>query len=95
MMISPAAYREGLKGKSYPELMQEREELMDFLHQFETEEIAGNRSNPARVCRPSPEVRYQMFLDYLSVLCGVMSEKYNREYVWGERTLRRDIGENL
>ena len=39
---------------------------------------------------PSPDVRYQMHLEYLAELCRIMQEKYNEEYVWGSRTLKQD-----
>ncbi len=91
MMIGAADYMEGLKRKSYLELMQERERLVGFLHTFESDEIAGDRSDPERHSCPKPEVRYQVYFDYLSLLCGVMRERYNREYVWGRRTLKQDV----
>ncbi len=90
MMIGPAAYMDGLKGKSYLDLMKERERLISFLHKFEADEIAGDRSDPAWRCCPKPDVKYQVYFDYLAVLCGVMHEKYNQEYVWGRRTLKQD-----
>ena len=90
MMIGPAAYMEEVKRMSYLELMAERERLIGYLHKFETDEIAGDRSDPAwRIC-PKPDVRYQLYFDYLSVLCRVMRERYNQEYVWGQRTLNQD-----
>ena len=36
---------------------------------------------------PSPDVRYQMYLEYLSGLCLFMRNKYNEEYVWGDKKL--------
>ena len=39
---------------------------------------------------PLPAVQYQVYFDYLSVLCGVMRERYKREYVFGRRTLKED-----
>ena len=93
MMISPSGYGEMLKDTSYPELIRERDRLIRFIRKFEKDEMAGDRSDPRwRMC-PSPDVQYQMNLEYLAVLCGMMHEKYNREYVWGERTLRQDAEE--
>ena len=87
MVMRMSAYMEGLKRKSYPELMQERERLLDYMHRFETNEIAGDRSDPEWDACPAPDVRYQVYYDYLSVLCGVMRERYSREYT-GRRTLK-------
>lgn len=42
------------------------------------------RESEEWLCKPSPDVMYQMNLDYLSALCKFMSEKYNKEIVWGE-----------
>lgn len=90
MMIGPEFYKEGLKRKSYLELMKERERLLSFMHEFEANEIAGDRSSPDWHAHPLPSVMYQVYFDYLSVLCGVMHEKYNREYISGSRTLKKD-----
>ena len=92
MMISPNHYVETLKDKTYPELIRERDRLIRFMRKFEKDEMAGDRSDPAwRIC-PGPDVQYQMHLDYLAALCGMMREKYNEEYVWGGRTLKEDKG---
>ena len=93
MMISPEMFREGLKDKSYMELIRERDRLIRFIRKFEKDEMAGDRSDPGwRIC-PAPDVQYQMYLEYLANLCRMMQEKYNEEYVWGERTLKQDAEE--
>ena len=58
--------------------------------QFEGKEMIGDRSDEGWQGWPSPEVVYQMELEYLAALCSMMHEKYNREYVWGRRTLKDD-----
>ena len=90
MMISPDSYLEMLKDKSYPELIRERDRLTGFMRKFEKNEAAGDRSDPAWNICPMPDVKYQVYFDYLTALCGVMHEKYNQEYVWGGRTLKQD-----
>ena len=90
MMIAPSVYKEGLETKSYPDLMKERDRFITFMHQYEAEEMKGDRSSPAWRCRQSPDVQYQVYLEYLSALCEVMRERYNSEYVWGRRTLKQD-----
>ena len=90
MLTGMADYMERLKRMSYLELMEERERLLGFLHRFEMNETAGDRNDPVRRGCPSPAVQYQVYFDYLSVLCGVMRERYKREYVFGRRTLKED-----
>ena len=94
MMISPNYFVETLKDQSYPELIRKRDSLIRSIRKFEKDEKAGDRSDPAwRIC-PTPEVRYQTYLEYLSALCSFMKDKYNEEYVWGERTLKQDADES-
>lgn len=93
MMVSPQNYEADLENKTYPELIRERDELLGRIQKFEQDELTGDRSDPAwRYC-PGPDVQYQMHLEYLSVLCRFMQEKYNEEYVWGDRTLKQDAEE--
>ena len=94
MMISPEVYVEQLKDASYLELIREREQLIEGIRKFEKNELAGDRSDPEwRYC-PSPDVQYQMHLEYLSGLCSFMQEKYNSEYVWGNQILKQDADES-
>lgn len=90
MMISPTSFAEKWKDLSYLKLISERDRLIRFLKDFEKKEMAGDRSDPEWKYCPSPEVHYQMNFEYLAVLCGIMREKYNSEYVWGKRTLKDD-----
>ncbi|MCR4849890.1 MAG: hypothetical protein K5870_01395, partial [Lachnospiraceae bacterium] len=64
--------------------------LMDSIRQFEELERKGDHSGKEWRINPSPEVRYQSNLDYLSELCAFMSEKYCEEYVWGDKNLSDD-----
>lgn len=91
MMIDPEDYKTGLQRKSYLELMKKRERLLSFMHQFEVNEIAGDRSDSEWRFRPSPEVRYQVYFGYLAELCKEMRERYNQDYVWGRHTLKQDV----
>ena len=93
MMISPERYQESLKDKSYMDLIRERDRLIRFIRKFEKDEMAGDRSDPAWNCFPLPNVQYQVFLEYLAVLCPVMQEKYNQDYIWGWHTLKQDAEE--
>ena len=90
MMISPECYLDQFKDASYLDLIRERDGLIRFIRKYEKNEMAGDRSSPEWKYCPGPDVRYQMYLDYLAALCGMMREKYNEEYVWGERSLKQD-----
>ena len=78
MMISPNCYIDELKDKSYKELLKERKELLKAIYSFEKEEIEQGEI----IYSPSPEVVYQMNLEYLGELCKLISKKYNEEYIW-------------
>lgn len=93
MMVSPQTYGDHIQDKSYLELIRERDRLIHFLKDFEKKEKTGDRSSPDWQCCPKPDVVYQMYLEYLAVICGVMQKKYNEEYVWGRRTLKQDAEE--
>ena len=71
-MISPGTFIEfECKGKSYKELLEE-------IYAFEN----GKISPEERMVCPSPEVVYQMNLEYLGELCKLISDTYNSEVVW-------------
>ena len=93
MMISPDIYGKQFEDVPYPDLIRERDRLITEIRRFEVREMAGDRSDPAWGTCPSPEVRYQMHMEYLAGLCRLMQERYNREYVRGERTLKQDAEE--
>lgn len=79
MMISPESFIEfECKGKSYKELLKIRDELLESVYDFEK----GRISSEEKMIMPSPEVVYQMNLEYLGELCKLISETYNQEVVW-------------
>ncbi|MBR3564142.1 MAG: hypothetical protein IKN92_05065 [Clostridia bacterium] len=79
MMISPESFIEfECKGKSYKELLKIRDELLESVYDFEK----GRISSEEKMIMPSPEVVYQMNLEYLGELCKLISETYNKEVVW-------------
>ncbi len=90
MMISPEAYIDRFKGAEYLDLISERDRLIRFIKEYEEKDIAGDRSGKEWGIYPQPDVRYQVYLEYLSRLCMLMMEKYNEDYVWGGRTLQED-----
>lgn len=87
MMISPEAYLEQMKDATYEQLIKERDGLIRYVRRYEKTEKAGVRSGDEWMICPSPDVRYQMYLEYLSGLCLFMRNKYNEEYVWGDKKL--------
>lgn len=93
MMLSPDAFTDHLQDAPYLELIRKRDQLIQAICSFEKDELAGDRSDPAWNTCPMPDVKYQMNLEYLAALCTLMREKYNEEYVSGERTLQQDAEE--
>ena len=81
MMISPEGFIDEYRDKPYKELLPVRDELIEAIREFEAD---TNHTGEGWNIMPSPEVRYQCNLEYLGKLCELISEKYNREYVWGE-----------
>ena len=80
MMNSPQGYVEYCKQYSYEELIQEREELLDDIRDLEKKLFSGDRKDDY-IVSPSPEVRYQVKLEYLAALSEYMQQRYNEEYV--------------
>ena len=90
MMISPASYIDKFEDAEYLQLIEERDRLLAFIKDYEEKDIAGDRSGEEWSIHPQPDVRYQMYLEYLGELCNLMKEKYNTDYVWGDRKLSED-----
>jgi len=80
MMISPGMFIEQYKDKKYKDLLPVRDRLIKDIRAFEK---SGYDPKEATIC-PSPDVMYQCNLEYLGKLCELISEKYNKEYIWGE-----------
>ena len=87
MMVSPESYIDEIKDKSYKELLKERDELLEEIKDFEEAKELENENMieiPEIIIDPSPEVVYQCNLEYLGELCKLISEKYNKEFIWRE-----------
>lgn len=78
MMISPEAYIDELKNITYKELIKEKDKLLKEISDFENNKIADEEYN----INPSPDVIYQCNLLYLSKLCELIADKFNKEYEW-------------
>ena len=85
MMISPRGYISEHENDSFEELIAERKRLTENLDRLEAIVYDKKHSDESWLIHPSPDVQYQMNLEYLAELCGFLEEKYNREIVWGER----------
>lgn len=77
MMISPEMFLTMHKDMKYQDLLHVRDELIGWTREFESKSYDPEENN----FHPSPEVRYQMNLQYLGKLCELISEKYNEEYI--------------
>lgn len=84
-MISPETYAEELKADSLQNLIKERDELLDYIQNFEKNCIdfqnrelifSGDGWN---IC-PSPDVLYQVYLEYLAKVSIAISNKFNQEF---------------
>lgn len=78
-MISPEGYIQELEDATYGQLIEERDELLEFVKDFEQ----GKLPEIEWCICPSAEVRYQLYLKYLGLLCKRISEVYNRDVVNG------------
>ncbi|MCR5488707.1 MAG: hypothetical protein K6F03_01395 [Saccharofermentans sp.] len=76
MMMSPDMYIELIKDKKYAELLPIRDGLIQALREFEEETY-----DPAQATmHPTPDVKYQVRLQYLSKLCELICDKFNEEF---------------
>ena len=86
MMISPKTYASGCKGMSYAELRAVRDGLLADILEYERAlgrapegELPSLPEGIVEMC-PSPDVVYQMQLEYLGMLCELLSRQFNREF---------------
>ena len=75
-MRSPNALMEDYKNRSYKELLKIRDKLIEDIKDFE-----NNPKQSSMIISPSPEVRYQCNLEYLSKICKLIAEKYNYQTI--------------
>ena len=79
MMISPEAFIDECKDKSYEELLSIRDDLISEMKDFEM----PNRKHEQQLVCPSPEVVYKCDLLYLGKLCDLIYQKFE-EHTWGD-----------
>ena len=74
-MISLEAYIDGLKDATYEELLENCDELLSFVVDFEKQRIPDDK----RAIDLAIEVTYQVYLQYFSALCKRITEVYNHD----------------
>ena len=79
MMISPQSFVDEFEDESYASLLEERDKLMLEIKYFEKHREEIMNSDEDVIC-PSPDVVYQMNLEYLGSLCMLISKKFNEEF---------------
>ncbi len=84
MMISPQGYISEHENDSFEQLIKERNSIIKEIKDLEKIVFSDDKTDPAWMIHPGPDVQYQMSLEYLAELCKFICDKYNREIVWGE-----------
>lgn len=76
MMISPEAFVEEYKDYSYEQLIAIRNDYFNSILDYESSVKHGDMDTEAGLFEPSPEIMYQMDMDYLIKLLELMQDKY-------------------
>ena len=80
MMISPNSYKEEHKNLSLIELIDERNELIKSLNNYENNHIKNeNANNLDGIMSPSPATRYHWYNEYLKEITDLILEKLSEE----------------
>ena len=78
-MISPQGFVDEFEDEPYEKLIKERDKLIREIRHFEKHRDEIMNSDEEVLC-PSPDVVYQMNLEYLGSLCMLISKKFNEEF---------------
>ncbi len=73
MMRSPQSYVNDLKNASFETLIKELERRYKQVKEIEKDAFDPERRSEAWKICPMPDVRYQMYLEYLAELCNLIS----------------------
>ena len=76
MIIPPESYIEQFKNASYDDLIKERDRLIKKIIKYEKSEEDDKNSDVKIIINPSPDVMYVFQLEYLSMLCKLMKDRY-------------------
>lgn len=80
MMISPESYVMMHESDSFEELIKERKSLQREIAHLEKIVFDEKRENEEWMYNPSPDVLYQMNLEYLAALCLLIRDRYREEF---------------
>lgn len=86
MMISPEGYKEKHKNSSLKELILERNNLIQEINKYEEENILNAKQNNfiEIIVKPSPEVRYSCYNEYLREITELIELKFNEKMEQGD-----------
>lgn len=77
MMLNPKEYRQELESASLKKIFQERDRIVEFMHDFENDKIRKKYYDRD----PSPEVVYLTNLKYLKEICDLIEIKlYEKDH---------------
>lgn len=76
MMMGPKAYIYNLRDKSFEELLHERDEIIERMKRYESDDIPKEREY---IC-PSPGVQYSVSYEYLIELCKYITHLNDNRY---------------
>jgi len=80
MMPDPQSYVESIKDYPYRDLIKEKDELVRDIRKLERQLFNNQDKEQIEIRYPSPDVEYQVYLEYLSALTAYMSKRYNEEF---------------
>ena len=82
MMISSGMYIGMHKDDTFEQLIAEKDLLVSEIKELENIVFDSEKKSEEWNVRPGPDVRYQIYLEYLAELCNFLKEKYSNEIVW-------------
>ena len=80
MMQDQQSYVESIKDYPYQDLIKEKDELVRDIRKLERQLFNNQYKEQIEIRYPSPDVEYQVYLEYLSELTAYMSKSYNEEF---------------
>ena len=80
MMISPRTFIKEHRNESIEEIIETRDKLIDDIKDLEKIVFSKYRSSDVWDLNPTPDVQYQVKLEYLLQVCILLSERYNEKY---------------
>lgn len=89
MMISPQGYMSEHENDSFEQLIKESNSLIKGIKDLEKIVFSDDKSDPAWMIHPDPDVQYQMSLEYLAELCKFICDIIGR--LFGARLTMKKI----